>query len=549
VHPERRHPVALGACGLAVLLAALDAYVVVTVLVEIARDLTIPANHLERATPIVTGYLLGYVAGTPLLGRLSDLAGRRVVIQGCLAGFAAGSVLTATAQAVPALVAGRALQGLAGGALLPVTMALVADLFAEQARPAALGAVGAAQELGSVLGPLYGAGIAALAGWRGIFWVNVPFAALAAVAVHRLVPAGHARPSGARVDVVGGSLLTAGLGLLVVGLYNPDPQQGVLPAWGPGAVGAAVAVLVAFAVWEFRGGVGGARLRHKPAPPALPRGGVGGARLRHKPAPPALPRARTRLLDPAGVAGRPLLAALGTSVLAGAALMVTLVDVQLYAQTLLGRDAVGGALLLSRFLVPLPLGALAGGLLVPRLGHRWVTALGLALAAVAFWLVAGWPADVLAAPYRIGPLGVPRLDATLALAGLGLGLVIAPVAAAVLRAVPAAGHGVASALLVVARMIGMLVGVAALSAWGLHRFQELTADLATPLPFGIAKAEYERRLAAYTEAVHAALRTEYRDIFLITAAICVLGVLLALALPGRLPTVDIGRRVGERSAP
>ncbi|HKT02062.1 MAG TPA: MFS transporter, partial [Rugosimonospora sp.] len=142
----RRHPVALGAAGLAVLLAALDAYVVVTVLVQIGLDLSVPVNHLERATPVVTGYLLGYVAGTPLLGRLSDLVGRRLVIQGCLAGFAAGSVLTATAHAVPTLVAGRGLQGLAGGALLPVTMALVADLVAERGRPLALGAVGAAQE-------------------------------------------------------------------------------------------------------------------------------------------------------------------------------------------------------------------------------------------------------------------------------------------------------------------------------------------------------------------------------------------------------------------
>ncbi len=471
---------AIGAAGATVLIGSIDAYVLVSVLVDMIREFGIPANHLERATPLVTGYLLGYVAGMPLLGRLSDRFGRRGVIHLCLAGFAVGSLISATATDLTPLIAGRALQGLAGGALLPVTMALAADLFSTRSRAVVLGWVGAAQELGAVIGPVFGAGVAFLIGWRGIFWINLPLAVLAALAIHFTVPRDTAGRGRERVDFVGGALLAVALGLLVVGLYNPEPAEAVLPSWGPPVIAAGVAVLIAFGLWQWRSPV--------------------------------------KLLEPAGVRWRPFGLGLAASLATGAALMVTLVDVQLMAQTLLGKDSAGGTLLLLWFLVGLPVGAILGGRLTARFGERIPAVAGLLASAAAYLVIANT---------------IPDIAPGLVLAGLALGIVIAPLSAVALRATPEGRHGMASAAVVVARMMGMLLGVAALTSWSLHRFQRATADLDTPLPFGISEAEYRAREAAYLDALDAALAVQYSEVFTATAVVCLAGALAAAGLTGR----------------
>jgi MFS family permease len=484
--------VAISAGSLAVLLGALDTYVVVTIMVDIMRSVGIPINKIQQVTPIITWYLLGYIAAMPLLGRLSDRFGRKLVLQVSLLGFAVGSVVTALSNDLTTLVIGRLIQGIASGALLPVTLALAADLWSANRRASVLGGIGAAQELGSVLGPLYGIGVVWLFNtWRDVFWINVPLTLIAMVLIHFSLPAHERSSEPQRVDVVGGVLLAVALGLAVWGLYNPAPDgKQVLPSYGvPLMIGAVVAA-VAFAVWE---------------------------RV-----------ARTRLIDTHGVRFVPFLGSLGASLCAGAALMVTLVNVELFGQGVLQRDQNGAALLLLHFLIALPVGALIGGWLAARLGDRSIAVAGLLIAAFGYWLVSKWGVDVLATRHQLGPVSLPVFGTDLALAGFGLGLVIGPLTSAALRVVPSAQHGIASSLVVVARMTGMLIGVSALSAWGLYRFNQILASLPPSTGDGLAA-----KIAAETVRYRTAFAMQYGSIFFITMIVCLVGAVIALFIGGR----------------
>ena len=488
----RGRRLAIGAGSLAVLLGALDTYVVVTIMVDIMRSIGIPINKIQQVTPIITWYLLGYIAAMPLLGRLSDRFGRKLVLQLSLFTFAIGSVVTALAGDLTMLVIGRLIQGIASGALLPVTLALAADLWAARSRAVVLGGIGAAQELGSVLGPLYGIGVVWLLNtWRDVFWINVPLTLIAMLLIHIGLP-GHERSrEPERVDVVGGVLLALALGLAVWGLYNPNPDgKQILPDHGLVLVGGAVLAAIAFAVWERF--------------------------------------ATTRLIDPQGVQFGPFLSSLVTSTCAGAALMVTLVNVELFGQGVLGKDQNGAAFLLLHFLAALPVGALLGGWLATRIGDRVVAVVGMLISAFAYWLVSHWGVDVLSVRHDLGVVSLPAFSTDLALAGFGLGLVIGPLTSAALRVVPSAQHGIASSLVVVARMTGMLIGVAGLSAWGLYRFNQILATLPSAPADTLAA-----KIAGEAVRYRTAFAMQYGSIFFITTIVCLAGAVFALFIGGR----------------
>jgi hypothetical protein len=160
-----------------------------------------------------------------------------------------------------------------------------------------------------------------------------------------------------------------------------------------------------------------------------------------------------------------------------------------------------------------------------------MTFVGLLIAAYGYWLISKWPIDLLS--YRhdfFGLFSLPAMDTDLVIAGLGLGLVIGPLSSASLRVVPAAQHGVAAALVVVARMTGMLVGLAALSAWGFYRFNQLVAGLSAKVP---EHASLALRLALQARLYRQAFAEMYGGIFTVTAVVCVVGALLGLLVSSR----------------
>src|SRR5687768_16292139 len=132
---------ALGAALLAVLLGALDLTVIATILPGMVTDLRINAADVDRYVWIVNSYLLAYIVAIPVVGRISDLLGRTLAFQGSLVLFVLGSAICAVAGDLAVMVAGRTIQGAGGGALLPVTMALVGDVLPPGRRAAALGLV------------------------------------------------------------------------------------------------------------------------------------------------------------------------------------------------------------------------------------------------------------------------------------------------------------------------------------------------------------------------------------------------------------------------
>lgn len=556
----------LGLAAVAVAFAAADTYVVVLALPDMMAASGLSAEDLQRAAPIMSGFMLGYIAVLPLIGRIADLRGRLPVLIGSLVLFSIGSLVTAAAYDLPTIVTGRVLQGIGGGGLLPATLALVADLYPAHRRNMPLGIVNGVQEFGNVVGPLYGAVILAFGTWRTIFWVNLAVGLLLAVVIRRTAAE---RPAEGQLwrrqpDWWGLFLALSALGTLTLVLLSPaglldDVTLGLafLPVTGESRwlspLGIATGVLAVLLLvrcltadrpildvrgwWALRSQVdllgtallsaalAGVILAFATADPQVQVLAPGGPWLLLGSVLSAAGfwwrnRQVANPLVPVGALARtPAWGALLVSFFVGAAVIAAVVDVPLFARITIYNDSqLGAALVLVRFLVGLPVGALLGGWLTHYLPAGLVAAAGMAFSAVGFGWMSQWGFYALEGVVSSVPLF---------LAGLGIGLAMPPTNASLLASTASTVHGVTSALLVVARTVGKLVGISALTTIGLRAFYAEQDSL--PAPMDVC-GEGDSRCREYSMILQEAGLTQLQTIFLGAAVSCVIAGLLALVL-------------------
>jgi MFS family permease len=478
-----------------VFIAADDLTVVSTMLRQMIGDLGIALpDEFDQAAWIVNSYLVAYVAVMPFMGRLSDVIGRRRVFSGALVLFLAGSIWIPQTNSLGPFVGGRILTAIGGGAMVPVALAAIGDVFEERRRARPLGVLGAVDTIGWVWGPLFGALLVRFLSWRWQFYLNVPLAAVAIAAAWWALRDLDRPARPARIDWSGAAALSIALGALTVGLLNTSQISAVdeladlrgtatLPSV-PFFVAAAIATAVFVAVELHR---------------------------------------RDPLID-LRLFGRPDFApAIGVNFVIGAVLVIAMVDVPLFVnlvvETDLERAAVLSGWVLSALTATMAVAAYAGGRLTGSLGRRAVVSGGVVLCGVAFLLMGlTWGVDV-----------TPGVMAVhLVLLGAGFGVLIAPVHDAAVEAAPPDRRGTAGGLVILARLVGLAVGLSGLTAWAIYRFDTLRRSIELP-PIG--SPGYEEAAAAAQAELSA---TALAETFLFAAGVTVLALGAALLL-GRSP--------------
>jgi EmrB/QacA subfamily drug resistance transporter len=426
---QRQLRIVFGGLMLGMLLAALDQTIVATALPTIVGDLG-GLNHLSW---VVTAYLLTSTAVTPLWGKLSDLYGRRGTFQAAIAIFLAGSMLSGLSQNMGELIAFRALQGLGGGGLMALAMAIVGDLVSPRERGRYQGWFGAVFALASVSGPLLGGYFTEQLSWRWIFYVNLPLgvAALAVTTVVLRIPFRRLRR---RIDYVGSVLLVAAVSCVV----TATTWGGTTFPWGSvqiiGLAAAAVVLLALFVAWEARADE-----------PILP-----------------LHLFRNPIFTVAGA----------ITLLLGLALFGAVVYLPEYLQVVRGASAIDSGLQLIPLTLGIVVASAGSGRLISRIGrYKVFPIVGAALLTAGFWLFTH---------IQVGT-GTAVLSAWMVVVGLGIGCIMQVAVLAVQNAVSYQDLGTATSATVFFRLLGGSLGTALFGAVLLNRLQH---NLAVLLPSG-----------------------------------------------------------------
>jgi EmrB/QacA subfamily drug resistance transporter len=416
--PSSRRPVGLvvGVLSLATFMSSLDLFVVNLALPSVAHDYR--GASLGSLSWILNGYTVVFAAVLVPAGRLADRVGRRRVFVAGLIVFSAGSVACGSAFGVGSLVAARVLQGFGAGLMVPASLSVLLAAVPGQLRAKAIGTWAAMGGLGGAVAPVAG-GLLVQAGWRWIFWINVPAGLIGAVIAARVLPESRDEQQRARPDVLGAVLLAAAVGLLAFALVQA-------PAWGwaSGRFGAAVAgALIAGTLVVLR-------CRRHPAPVL------------------ELGLLRLPSFSGAFLASVLYFAAFGSLVLN---YVEFLTGVWHYSALQAGLAMCPGPLLM------LPFARVVAPRLVARLGGPApVAMLGIALNAGAQLL---WLSGLQAHPAYLSHLLPVQL-----IAGSGVGLTTPALLGLGTSALPPARFGTGSGVLNTARQVGITIGVAAFVA-------------------------------------------------------------------------------------
>jgi len=397
----------LGAILLGMFLAALDQTIVGPVLPRIVTEL----KGADYYTWVVTIFLVTSTITVPIYGKLSDLYGRRPMLLFGISLFLIGSVLSGLSQTMWQLILFRGVQGFGAGAIFPIALAVIGDLFTPAERGKYQGLFGAVFGIAFLIGPGLGGFLTDNFSWHWVFFVNLPIGILALAVIGRLLPNIKGRRRDIRIDYLGVITLTLGLMPILVGLTVAETSQWSDPAvWG--SIAAGVVFLAVFVMVEAR-----------TAEPIIP-----------------LHLFRNRTFS----------ASMVSIFLATFGFGAAIIFLPLYFQIVEGSSATASGYKLLPFLVGLIISSIASGIIVSRTGrYKAVVLVGLVIMAIGLALMTNLRADT----------SDLLLSGWMFVAGFGVGPTFAVFTIIVQNAVPFSELGAATSDLTLFRQIGTTMGL------------------------------------------------------------------------------------------